>query len=44
MFRWDCGWAPGVIMRRYTKSNYNYFVKYEEDEAEDGKPMFRQVL
>ena len=33
LFRWDCGWAEGVIKRRHTKAGYNYFVLYQEDDG-----------
>ena len=34
MFRWDCGWAHGVIKRRHTKGEmYNWFVSYPEDDG-----------
>lgn len=34
MYRWDCGWAQGVITRRHTKGVlYNYFVEYVEDDG-----------
>ena len=36
LFRWDCGWAQGVIKRRHTKGSlYNYFVLYKV-EGDDG--------
>lgn len=42
LFRWDCGWCAGILMRRHTKSGYNYFVRYEE---EDGTfSQYRQNL
>ena len=34
LFRWDCGWAHGVIKRRHTKGTlYNYFVLYKNDDG-----------
>ena len=34
LFRWDCGWAHGVIKRRHTKGKvYNYFVLYKNDDG-----------
>ena len=36
MFRWDCGWAEGVIKRRHTKGTlYNYFVLYKVEGASE---------
>ena len=34
LYRWDCGWAQGIITRRHTKGTlYNYFVEYVEDDG-----------
>ena len=34
LFRWDCGWAHGVVKRRHTKGKvYNYFVLYKNDDG-----------
>lgn len=34
MFRWDCGWAQGVVKRKHTSGGiYNWFVQYPEDDG-----------
>ena len=43
MFKWDCGWAMGVVKNKHSKSDlYNYFVQYTEPDGE--KYQFRQGL
>ena len=34
MFRWDCGWAEGIVKRKHTKGEiYNWFVQYAEGDS-----------
>ena len=34
LFKWDCGWAQGVVKRTVSRCRqYNYFVQYIEDDG-----------
>ena len=33
MFRWDAGWLVGTVKNRIRKGQYNYFVRYKEDDG-----------
>lgn len=33
MFRWDCGWAVGDVKNFIRRGQYNYFVRYVEDDG-----------
>ena len=42
MFKWDCGWHQGHVIKRINRGQYNYYVQYKEEE--DSYSEYRQSL